>query len=146
MSEASIKECLRSKSKTDMKDSNMAGSSGATSSTSTPISMEKGSDSSQIGLISIPKDDHDFSSQSIRKLLQELVTSINDLKVQTATTACIKDSISNVQSLQSSFGTRLNQVEEILDKAKTKLNLVGNLLIRQEERFKALQSKVRQMK
>ena len=127
----------------------MAGGSSANGSANTPVigkSVMDKTSTMDTELIDIPTEDHDFSSQSICKLLQQLVSSVNEVKLQTTAASGMKDSVLSCQALQDSLGDRLNQVEELLLKTNTKLNLVGNFMIRQEEQFESLQSEIRQFK
>ena len=83
----------------------------------------------------------EVTTEKIWTVLQTLVTTVNGLK----------DDFTSIKGTQqfgisTSVANRLASVEQALDKTVTKLNLVGNMVIRQEEQFEALQDEVKSMK
>ena len=120
MENHSIKGRLRSQSKTDHKDTrdfNMAGSS------STPGSSTK-------------KDkNEEITMAKIWSVLQDLVTTVNGLQNQLSTAQ------GTVQA--QSISTRLDATDQSLSQVITKLNLVGNMMIRHEERLDSIENGIK---
>ena len=137
MSESSIKERLRSKSKTDQREANMALNA------STPGSdVQTGS--AKKAQMQIPQDNvqpGEITVETIWQVLQGLVSTVNNLR-DDFSQAKGTVHFESFQSVQESFASRLDQVEELLSKTKTKLNLIGNLLIRQDEKIEVVQDQV----
>ena len=128
-----IKDRLRSASKSDQ--INMAGPN---ESTSTPSSSSSKSTCSAKKGIILPTN-KDVSADQIWETLQQLVTTVNDLKLNLPASEGTVDS----ETLQNSFAVRLNQVEDIATKTITKVNLLGNMFIRQEEKVEALEAELK---
>ena len=120
MENHSIKGRLRSQSKTDHKDTrdyNMAGSS------STPGSSTKKDKSEEI------------TTEKIWSVLQDLVTTVNGLQNQL--------SIAQGTVQTQSISTRLDATDQSLSQVITKLNLVGNMIIRHEERLDSIENGIK---
>ena len=122
MERDTIKERLHLGSKSDTKDSNMAGGQGsALGSTSKKVNVEVG----------------EITTEKVWEVLQQLVFMVNALKDDFT---MAKGTVTN-----NSFGNRLNSVEENLVAVTTKLNLVGNIVIHQEEKTE-LSEEIRKIK
>ena len=147
MSEKSIKERLRSSSKSEKgKDSKMAASS--TQGSSNINDSQSGKELQE--LLQTPVES--ISSEKIWEVLKLLVSSMNEIKMGLENVKGKSIAPSSTQSLSEdnhdrpSFEVRLNQVECLADATITRVNLIGNLMIRLEERSDALQEDVKNSK
>ena len=140
MSEKSIKGRLHSHSnKSEQKENNMAANGSAISASQPAVSTEK----KKKPVASLPElKPEDVTVHKIWEVLQTLVTSINDIK-EFATPKGMKQSISDINALQQSLATRVNSMEHALTNVITRTNLVGNLLIRAEERSEEIAEEVK---
>ena len=125
MENESIKEWLRSKSKSDGKDFNMAGS------TSTPGSSAKKD-----------KNSEEITTETIWNVLQQLVSTVNGIQNQLSLATSAKGNIDSDKLIT----TRLDQTDQTLMQVVAKLNLVGNMLIGQEEKIEAIESGIKMEK
>ena len=122
MQQETIKERLRSSSKSEPKDINMAGT------TSTPSSSSKKERNDTIM--------EDVTTEKIWSVLQQLVQTVDGIKTQLETDKGMPNTF-------DSFSSRLNSTKELLSQTVTKLNLVGNMLMRQEEKIESIQSDIK---
>ena len=142
MEDGSIKGRLRSTSKPD-REGNMA----------TPNSSSQSSQSSQnakktVGLkeklfVELPKRE-EITVQKIWDVLLQITNVLEEMKEDIS--AAKGNSFPLESSTQNSLGQRLNSVESLLEKTSTRLDLVGNFVIRQEEKYEALHSEVKSSK
>ena len=140
MSEKSIKGRLRSQSKTDQKETNMAVNPSATGSQLNGLNNLKEQMLSETEKLF---EKEEVSVQGIWNILKSLAITVNEIKQDTTEAKGTQQSITSLWATNTTLANRLDQVEELLAKTITKVNLIGNLVIRQEERFEALQNKVK---
>ena len=145
-SEDTIKQRLRSSSKSDNKDislPNMAtpGSS-ALSSVQQKDKEEKAQKLNEITL----DEGGEVTQDRIWQVLQVLVSSVNEIKKGIGITQGMKQDFSNIKTSQVSIGTRLNQLESSVESISTRLDLIGNMIIKQEEASEVLEDTVKGIK
>ena len=79
--------------------------------------------------------------------MRDLVSSVNTIQTDITQLKGTGNSVSSVKhTTQSSVANRLNSAEEAINNVTTRVNLVGNLLIRLDEKCEALTDEVKGMK
>ena len=138
MSQESIKGRLRSTSKTDKQsEPKMAD---ALIDPSAESVNTNGKENLEIG------KGEEITTEKIWAAIQQLMSTVGEIKKDVLSAKGIETSIASFRSSQEALANRLDALENVFNKLSTKVSLMGNLLINQDERLEVVSDDIKATK